>query len=412
MNNKMNVIDLFAGCGGLLDGVLQSGHYNPIASVEWVKAPTETLRNRLKTKWGIKDADETVIRFDVQRLDELFSGFENDKEYGSNPGLDKIINGRTIDGIIGGPPCQAYSVAGRVSVKQTAEKPDYRNYLFEYYLKIVERYKPKFFVFENVPGMLSAMPDGTPITDLIRRDIESKGYEIIDNIKDHAVIDISDYGVPQLRRRVILLGLNKEYFADCDIQEILREFYDEILPSFKQDKITVEQAIGDLPPCYPVKEVVKSGGRKHSHSIPDTELTGQVARYQNERDLEIFRMLAEDIESGENKYTDSKVLTELYNEKTGANTQVHKYHVLRRDQPSTTILAHLYKDGLRFIHYDSKQARSITVREAARLQSFDDDFEFLGSMGDAFKMIGNAVPPQFSKVLGNAVNKFMKKYGK
>lgn len=412
MNNKMNVIDLFAGCGGLLDGVLQSGHYNPVASVEWVKAPTETLRKRLKTKWGIEDADDTVIRFDVQRLDELFSGFENDEEYGSNPGLDKIINGRVVDGIIGGPPCQAYSVAGRVSVKQTAEKPDYRNYLFEYYLKIVERYKPKFFVFENVPGMLSAMPDGTPITDLIRRDIESKGYEIIDNIKDHAVIDISDYGVPQLRRRVILLGLNKEYFSDCDIQEVLRDFYDEILPSFKKEKITVEQAIGDLPPCYPVDEVVKVGGRKHSHSIPETDITGQVARYQNERDLEIFRMLAEDIESGENKYTDSKVLTELYNEKTGANTQVHKYHVLRRDQPSTTILAHLYKDGLRFIHYDSKQARSITVREAARLQSFDDDYEFLGSMGDAFKMIGNAVPPQFSKVLGSAVNEFMKKYGK
>ena len=86
--------------------------------------------------------------------------------------------------------------------------------------------------------------------------------------------------------------------------------------------------------------------------------------------------------------------------------------MLRRDQPSTTILAHLYKDGLRFIHYDSKQARSITVREAARLQSFDDDYEFLGSMGDAYKMIGNAVPPQFSKVLGCAVNEFMKKYGK
>lgn len=410
--NKMNVIDLFAGCGGLLDGVLQSGNYNPIASVEWVKAPAETLRNRLKTKWGIQDADETVIRFDMQRVEELFGGFENDLEYGSCIGLDRIIDGRIIDGIIGGPPCQAYSVAGRVSVRQTAEQPDYRNYLFEYYLKIVERYQPKFFVFENVPGMLSAMPDGTPITDLIRRDIENKGYEIIDNIREHAVIDISDFGVPQLRKRVILLGLNKKYFEGHDLQEILREFYDEILASYKCEKISVEQAIGDLPPCYPVAEVVKIGGRKYSHTIPDTKVSWHTARFQNERDLEIFKMLAEDIESGNNQYTDVNALTQLYNEKTGANTKVHKYHVLRKDEPSTTILAHLYKDGLRFIHYDSKQARSITVREAARLQSFDDDYEFLGSMSDAYKMIGNAVPPKFSKVLGSAVNDFMIKYGR
>lgn len=406
--NKMNIIDLFAGCGGLLDGFLQAGQYNSVASVEWVKAPVDTLRNRLKTKWGIKDADTTVIRFDMQRVEELFYGFSDD-EYGTNPGLDKIINGRVIDGIIGGPPCQAYSVAGRVSVK---DKTDYRNYLFEYYLKIVERYKPNFFVFENVPGMLSAMPDGTPITDLIRRDIESKGYEIIDNIKEHAVIDISDFGVPQVRRRVILLGLNKEYFEGYNIQEILKEFYDEILPSFKAEKVSVEQAIGDLPACIPVEVPFKVGARKSAHSIPETDISWHFARYQNERDLEVFKMLAEDIESGCCKYTDTKVLSELYNEKTGANTQVHKYHVLRKHLPSTTILAHLHKDGLRFIHYDSKQARSITVREAARLQSFDDDFEFIGSMGDAFKMIGNAVPPKFSKVLGEAVNVFFKKYGK
>lgn len=407
--SRMNIIDLFAGCGGLLDGFLQSGKYNSLASVEWVKAPVETLRHRLKTKWNIQDADTTVIRFDMQRVEELFDGFEDDEEYGSNPGLDKIINERVVDGIIGGPPCQAYSVAGRVSVK---DKTDYRNYLFEYYLKIVERYKPKFFVFENVPGMLSAMPDGTPITDLIRRDIESKGYEIIDNIKEHAVIDISDFGVPQVRRRVILLGLNKEYFKGYNIQELLVDFYDNILPTFKQSKVSVEDAIGDLPPCYPVDVPFKVGSRKSSHTIPEMDITWHFARFQNKRDLGVFKMLAEDIESGECKYIDTKVLSELYNQKTGAKTKVHKYHVLRRELPSTTILAHLHKDGLRFIHYDSKQTRSITVREAARLQSFDDDFEFIGSMGDAFKMIGNAVPPKFSRVLGNAINVFIDKYGK
>lgn len=121
-------------------------------------------------------------------------------------------------------------------------------------------------------------------------------------------------------------------------------------------------------------------------------------------------MLAHDIEIGDNKYTDSEELKRIYNEATGSNTNVHKYHVLRKNEPSTTVLAHLYKDGLRFIHYDSEQARSITVREAARLQSFDDDFNFIGTQGDAFKMIGNAVPPQLAKRIALAVNEFIKKY--
>lgn len=407
--SKMNIIDLFAGCGGLLDGFMQSKLYSPIASVEWEKAPVNTLRNRLKTKWNIKDVDESVIRFDMQRAEELFEGFYDDPDYGSNKGLDKIIGNRTIDAIIGGPPCQAYSVAGRIRDKESMNN-DYRNYLFEYYLKIVERYKPKFFIFENVPGMLSAMPDGTPITDLIRRDIQSKGFEIIDNIKEHAVIDVSEFGVPQQRRRVILLGINKEYFDEMQIQEMLKDFYDNILESFKTKKVSVGDAIGDLPGCYSTGEENRFNGRRYSHTLPECNISWHIPRYHNQRDIEIFEMLAKDIETGENKYTDSNVLKEIYNKKTGSDTKVHKYHVLRNEIPSTTILAHLYKDGLRFIHYDSKQARSITVREAARLQSFDDDFEFIGSMGDAYKMIGNAVPPKFSKVIAKALAKFSDKY--
>ena len=407
--NKYNIIDLFAGCGGLLDGFLQTNLYNPVASVEWEKAPVNTLRNRLKTKWNVQDADESVIRFDMQRIDELFLGFSNDIKYNSSVGLDKIIDSRIIHGIIGGPPCQAYSVARRTHDKEEL-KTDYRNYLFEYYLKIVERYQPTFFIFENVPGMLSAMPDGTPITSFIKRDIASKNYEIIEDLRKYAVIDTSEYGVPQQRKRVILLGLNKEKFKNFDIQNILREFYQIILPKYKTKTVTVFEALHNLPPCYPLKEIKKENGKRFSHSIPDSQISWQYSRFHGDRDIKIFEMLAKDIESGENKYIDSNVLKDIYNRATGSNTNVHKYHVLRRDKPSTTILAHLYKDGLRFIHYDSRQARSITVREAARLQSFDDDFNFIGSMGDAFKMIGNAVPPKFSKILGLAIDEFLSKY--
>lgn len=403
MERKINFIDLFSGCGGLLDGFLQSGVFNHVASVEWEKAPVNTLRMRLKDKWKIDDADNSVIRFDIQRTDELFDGFD-DPNYGKHVGLTKLIDNKSVDVIIGGPPCQAYSVAGRVSVDQS-EKPDYRNYLFEYYLKVVERIQPKIFVFENVPGMLSAMPDGTPIIDLIKRDIARKGFEIIDKISEKAIVNASDYGVPQNRKRVILVGLNKRVYKNkTERQKLINDFYTIILPRYKTEHIiTVKEAIDDLPPCLPL-----FSNTRPSHTIPKCEISWHYSRFNSIRDVKIFQMLAKDIEDGVNKYTDSEELKKLYNDATGANTNVHKYHVLRRDEPSTTILAHLYKDGLRFIHYDSKQARTITVREAARLQSFDDDFDFVGSMGDAFKMIGNAVPPQLAKRLALAVVELIK----
>lgn len=400
--NKYNIIDLFAGCGGLLDGFLQSEKYNSIASVEWEEKPVLTLRNRLKQKWKYDDAEQSVIRFDLQRIDELFDGF-SDEKYGNNKGLTSLINGRKIDFIIGGPPCQAYSVAGRVRDKKQM-KEDYRNYLFEYYLQVVKRLQPKLFVFENVPGMLSAMPDGTPIINLIKRDIEKTGYEIVDNIHKYAVLDASNFSVPQSRKRVILVGVNKDYFKGKNIQEELIKFYTQILPKYSSEKkITVKEAIGDLPKCMPLYSDTRP-----SHSVPECKITWHQSRYHSLRDVKIFKMLAEDIENGEYKFADSEVLKKIYNEATGSNTNVHKYHVLRADQPSTTILAHLYKDGLRFIHYDSKQARSITVREAARLQSFPDDFEFIGSQGDAFKMIGNAVPCNFAKAIALAIDEFIR----
>lgn len=399
---KINFIDLFSGCGGLLDGFMQSGKYNDLASVEWEKAPVDTLRERLKTKWGEVNSDKKVIQFDIQRLNELLNGFD-DLKYGKHPGLDKIIGKKNVDIIIGGPPCQAYSVAGRVSVDQK-EKPDYRNYLFEYYLKIVSHYKPKLFVFENVPGMLSAMPDGTPIIDLIKRDIDKSGYEIIDDIRKYAIIDSSEYNVPQKRKRVILVGLNKEYFSKFNLQNLLIEFYTTILPRYKSNRIiTVYEAIGDLPECLPLWS-----NKRPSHSTPSTSLSWHIPRFNNVRDVKIFEMLAADIENKTYKYIDSSKLKEIYNKATGSNTNVHKYHVLRKNEPSTTILAHLYKDGLRFIHYDSKQARTITVREAARLQTFDDDFNFIGSMSDAFKMIGNAVPCKMAYAISLAIYDLLK----
>lgn len=402
MIKKYRVIDLFAGCGGLLDGFLQSGRYKEVASVEWLKPQVNTLINRLQTKWEVGDANERVMHFDIQREEELFHGWSNDKDYGTGKGLDFYVQqAQGIDLIIGGPPCQAYSIAGRVR-DENGMKDDYRNYLFEHYLNVVDRYKPKVFVFENVPGMLSAIPDGTPITELIKKGFNNIGYEIIDDIKKYAKINASDYGVPQNRNRLIIVGIRKDLTQDS--QQLLKDFYTKYLPKYKVDtKVTVKEAIGDLPALIPSFQQ-EDHAIKKVYSTPETNITWHESRYHSIRDMGIFKMLAEDLECGKCEYTNSKALSKVYEEKVGSKSPIHRYHVLRPDEPSTTIIAHLYKDGNRFIHYDSKQCRTITPREAARLQSFDDDFEFIGSRGSAYQMIGNAVPPTLAKMIALAVS--------
>lgn len=162
-----------------------------------------------------------------------------------------------------------------------------------------------------------------------------------------------------------------------------------------------------MPACLPYFDEIHH--KKHiSHSTPESEVTWHKPRYSNIRDMETYRTLEEDISSGRREY-DSKKISKLYEEKVGSKSPIHRYHVLDPDLPSTTIIAHLYKDGHRFIHYDPKQCRSITVREAARLQSFDDDFDFVGSQGNAYQMIGNAVPPQLAKRIAWALSDFLNK---
>lgn len=401
----VNTIDLFAGCGGLTEGFRQSGHYNTIACIEWDKAPCDTLRHNLMKKWHYSDADRRVIQFDIQRTAELITGWA-DSNYGSSEGLDSLVNefGGTVDLIIGGPPCQAYSVAGRIRDKD-GMKNDYRNYLFESYIEIVKHYKPKAFVFENVPGILSARPgDGKClIIDIIKEKFNKAGYVILDDLTK-AIIDFTEYGVPQKRSRIIILALNKDDFDDP--KQLLQKFYNEILPSKKCKKIrTVRDAIADLPALYPLNIPEKVNGKTYSHTSPSKnfEITNHIPRFSSKRDINIFKLLTEDIESGKLEYVSADALKQLYTEITGKRSNVHKYHVIRWDEPSNTIPAHLYKDGLRHIHPDSKQLRTITVREAARLQSFPDDYEFITGTALDYKMIGNAVPPLFAKLLAESI---------
>jgi len=390
MKEKIRTIDLFTGCGGLMDGFEATGFYDTLACVEWEKVPCENVKQRLKNKWGYTDADNKVLQFDIQRTNELFNGW-NDKKFGEHKGLDSLVKNKKVDLIIGGPPCQAYSIAGRIR-DEKGMKDDYRNFLFESFVKVIKKYKPKAFVFENVPGILSAKPKNRLIILDIIKSFDKAGYVVIDPKK--ALIDFTEYGIPQNRKRLIILGIRKDVFGE-KAESLLVKFYAELAKQ-KEQKQTVKQAICDLPKLFPNQD-----GRIDCYT--KSKVPNHIARYQNKRDKDIFYMLAKDIETGKNKFVKISEIKKIYKKATGSDCTVHKYNVLRLDKPSNTIPAHLYKDGLRHIHPDPKQSRTITVREAARLQTFPDDYVFIGSMADQFKMIGNAVPPKFSEKLANVI---------
>jgi DNA (cytosine-5)-methyltransferase 1 len=394
----LNTIDLFAGCGGLTECFKQSGHFKMLAAVEWDKDAHATLVNRLMHTYGYDDAAKRCILADIQDTESLIHGKDSDDEFPSHKGLHDLINDQKVDVIIGGPPCQAYSVAGRIR-DENGMHEDYRNYLFESYMAVVDHFKPAACIFENVQGMLSAAPGGVSIIDRISAAFKKSGYEISTNLKGQATLDVSEFGVPQKRKRVIIAAFRRDLHRDS--AKIVNKFYSNLSLEKTSKIATVNDAIGGLPKLYPAKEIK----RKKSHTGDERDIVADhEPRFHSQRDIEIFKVLSEDIASGRERYTSSDALKALYTEKTGKKSAVHKYYVLRQNKPSNTIPAHLYKDGLRHIHPDPKQARSITVREAACLQSFDLDFLFEGPNGSKYKMIGNAVPPLFARKIGKALN--------
>lgn len=408
-------IDLFAGCGGLSEGFLQSGNYEALAHVEWEIPMISTLRNRLVKKWNHseEEAIKNVIHFDIQRTEELINGnWEDDtklKYANTNhqtiveKGLKGLIGNQKVNLIIGGPPCQAYSIAGRAQDKNSM-KDDYRNYLFESFVKVVDAFKPECFVFENVPGLLSAIPGNIPVTERIYDAFKEIGYEIRNPSKiKKSIYSASDLGVPQKRNRIIIIGVKSN--SKINLEDIYKS-----INSFKNiSKIkTVSDTISHLPKLLPIGNSIKIGNKNISHKLKDkTTINYHEPRFHNDRDVTIFKNW---VKNEMNKKPMQQKIN-FYNDLMGKNSNHTKYRNLDWDKPSPTIVAHLYKDGLMFIHPDEKQARSITIKEAALLQSFPDDYEFIGSNGDCFKMIGNAVPPEMAKYIALGIfNELNKNY--
>lgn len=405
--NKFTFIDLFAGCGGLSEGFLQTGMFEGLSHVEWESPMVNTLRYRLVKKWKHteEDARKRVIKFDIQKTEELLHGNWNEetkKIYGQEnhpdiitKGLDGLINGKTVDLIIGGPPCQAYSIAGRAQ-SPTGMKDDYRNFLFESFVKIVEHFKPKVFVFENVPGLLSACPGEIPVRIRIYNAFKAIGYDIRtpDNLKK-SVYCAEDFDVPQKRNRIIIIGTKH------DSKYNLEEFYQSLTNHKSKGPIkTVREAIGNMPALTPKDTITKDGRRNVSHE----QLQGKVIdrhepRYHGPRDQRLF---TEWLGNNMNRASQEEKKA-IYTHITGHTSNHIKYRNLEWDKPSPTIVAHLHKDGYMFIHPDIKQLRTITIREAALLQSFPMDYEFLGSTPYCYKMIGNAVPVNFARGIAESI---------
>lgn len=413
---KYTFIDLFAGCGGLSEGFLAAGRYTALAHVEWEKPMVDTLRNRLAKKWGETECSvfKKVIQFDIQNTEELIYGHWSDDsiaKYGKfnddsviTEGLAGIIGKQHVNLIIGGPPCQAYSIHGRATDKNSMNN-DYRNFLFESFCKVVDAFRPDMFVFENVGGLLSAKPGGVPVRNRIYDAFTAIGYDILSPANmPKALFDASDFRVPQHRPRIIIIGVRN------NANLILSDFYNAIIKEKDTGNVlTVRDAIGDLPALYPLQKPIKEGRYTRSHELnPDPNVTQHEARNHGLREKNIFK---EWVEKDMN-HINHQAMIDYYYEKTGHKTLYQKYKSLEWDRPSHTVVAHLSKDGYMFIHPDPKQQRSITIREAACLMTFPLDFEFLGSTPYNYRMIGNAVPVNFALAIAKAIYKTIDKIKK
>ena len=394
---KYTFIDLFSGCGGLSEGFYRMG-FTALAHLEINHWACETLRKRM-AYYGYSNIEREVIEKDITSADILTD-------------IDNAVAGRSVDVIIGGPPCQAYSTAGRVrDAKGMASDP--RNFLFESYVKILEHFRPKFFVFENVTGLLSARVNGKPIMPSIMSAL-GNSYKLI-NDPNILVHNTADYGVPQIRKRVIIMGVRK----DITTKEAM-DLYNGVVKTHWNPEtdlverkglkkfVSVKDAIGDLPSVEPGEDAstnsydypcnnafLKRIGKAGIYPLMD-----HIARKHNALDRERFAIMIN------NHWSFGQLRKEMPQyEHEHARVFDNSYVVQWWDLPSKTILAHIHKDGFQFIHPDGNQARSFTVREAARIQSFPDDFEFAGSRGEKYKQIGNAVPPLFAEALAKSIKK-------
>ena len=393
-NSTFTIIDLFAGAGGLSEGFVQAG-FTPIAHIEMDKDACDTLRTRccyhyLRSRNKL-DVYYSYLKGEITR-EALYSSvpkevvdavinvtISDETVSGTFKQIHKIAGERNIDMIIGGPPCQAYSLLHRHDKKM---EDDPRTLLYLQYGKFLEEFKPKGFVFENVPGLLSAKK-GEHFKNL-QEYFDQLGYKV-----HFKLLDASDYGVLQVRKRLIIVGWKKRN--------------DHGYPVFEQKTtpFVVNDILEDLPVLRAGDVVRVAPYRKPSNpylqesgirSEKDMFVTQNISRPLNDNDAAIYAFALKmwNNQHVRLKYTDLPM--ELRSQKN-ENSFLDRFKVVDGEGKAHTLVAHLSKDGHYYIHPNKKYCRSISVREAARMQSFPDNFYFEGSRSAMFKQIGNAVPP-------------------
>jgi len=416
VTRQYTVIDLFAGAGGLTEGFLRHS-FNTVAHVEMNQYATQTLETRLLyyrlAEVGMKDFYYQYFSGEISR-DDFIAGCKEHRidDTGVNhceisekteSGLIRSVKKRlkeegekSVDVIIGGPPCQAYSLVGRGRAKDGMVN-DPRNLLYLYYLKAIRTFKPKIFVFENVPGITSSLK-GKVFEDFTRK-IGEMGYCGDPKAR---ILNAADFGVLQNRKRIVYIGWKKGLNFDYPDFQVKRSEYN------------VGSLFDDLPDLYPGEGSndpqeyltnASSGYLKETGIRTDEPVVrNHFARNHNDRDRDIYRRVIRRWESQHERLRYDDLPEKL---KTHKKRKVFtdRFKVLDKDGYSHAVLAHLAKDGHYFIYPDSKYARSITVREAARIQSFPDSFLFEGPRTAQYVQIGNAVPPLMATGIAEEIKK-------
>lgn len=358
-------VDLFSGAGGLSLGLEQAG-WTVVAAVDHDRRALETHRANFP---GL------ALNTDLSNIDERAN-------------LIALLKQTTIDLVAGGPPCQPFSRAGRSKIRSLVERAgrdphDARKELWQAFLEVVLEVRPRSVLMENVPDM--ALGDDFQVVRTIVKRLEDEGYHT-----DVRLVDAWRYGVPQHRKRLIVLARNDH-----------EEFF---WPSPQEKIVTVRDAIGDLPSLpedYPVgdRRITYPQDAKPSEfaqRMRADEHTGNIwdhmTRPVRDDDREIFKLM-------DHKTLYSAIPAEL--RRYDAENFDDKYKRLDWNDLSRSITAHIAKDGYWYIH--PEEHRTITVREAARIQTFPDHFRFAGTRSDAFRQIGNAVPPELGRAAAQAV---------
>jgi DNA (cytosine-5)-methyltransferase 1 len=407
-----NFIDLFAGAGGLSEGFVQAG-FEPIAHVEMNKDACDTIKTRTAYHW-LKEHRKIRIYNDYlksesKNKEELWRNIPEhlinsviNKEISETTlaeifnTIDKELDGQKVDLIIGGPPCQAYSIVGRARKDMES---DPRNHLYKHYVRFLEKYKPNMFVFENVPGILSAK-NGEYLNKIFIA-VRNAGYEVAIPPKNY--LNAKDFGVLQDRKRVIIIGWKKELNLEYPEFDTLEHNF-QILKDLFSDLTPLKNGQGTLNAvayANPTTDYLRQSKIRNGLDF----VTQHIVRPNNVNDLEIYQIAIEKWNNG-SRLNYSELPKRLIKH-SNTDSFVNRFQVVNGNGISHTIVAHIAMDGHYYIHPDKKQNRSISVREAARIQSFPDDYFFEGSRTAAFKQIGNAVPPLMAKKIAEKLKKIL-----